>query len=122
MFNANYLAYFDHTVTELWRRARSAAGTRWSSRGVDVVVGEANIRFRARGALRRPDHGQRGLRALRDHVAKLELLIHRGDELLIEGWLRQVFVDVKSFGKTPIPGWVREALEPYAASADGAGA
>ena len=53
---------------------------------------------------------------------KLELLIHRGEELLIQGWLRQVFVDVKSLGKTPIPAWAREALEPYATSAAGAGA
>ena len=53
--------------------------------------------------------------------ATLELQILRGDELLVEGTLRQVFVDVKTFAKAPIPPWAREALQPYATTA-GAGA
>jgi len=116
VFNANYLAYFDVAVTELWREAVGG----WQvmvDRGVDVVVGEANLRFRA--AARNDD--LLTVSAAFTHFgttsAKLELLIHRGDELLIEGWLRQVFVDVKTFGKTPIPAWMREALEPYTGSA-----
>ena len=31
-------------------------------------------------------------------------------ELLVEGWLRQVFVDAKTWEKTEIPPWAREAL------------
>ena len=91
-------------------------------RGVDVVVGEANIRFRAAARFDDLITISASIVHLGTTSLKLELLIHRGDELLIEGWLRQVFVDVKSFGKTPIPEWVREALAPYVASADGAGA
>ena len=48
---------------------------------------------------------------------KLDLAIRRGDELLVEGWLRQVFVDAKTWQKTPIPDWVREALEPFTPAA-----
>ena len=44
--------------------------------------------------------------------------IRRGDELLVEGWLRQVFVDAKTWQKTPIPDWVREALEPFTPAAE----
>src|SRR5271166_5592092 len=46
VFNANYLLYFDVVFTELWR----AAVGPWQemvSRGVDAVVAEANLSFRA---------------------------------------------------------------------------
>ena len=116
VFNANYLAYFDVAVTELWREAIGG----WQvmvEKGVDVVVGEANLRFR--GAARNDD--VLTVSAAFTHFgttsATLAMRIHREGELLVEGSLRQVFVDVKSFGKTPIPGWLRVALEPYAATA-----
>ena len=116
VFNPNYLAYFDHTVTELWRASAIGSWEAMVERGVDVVVGEANIRFRAPGALRRPDRrSARGSPSSGPRALTLELEIRRGGELLIEGWLRQVFVDAKTWAKTPIPDWVREALAPFAA-------
>ena len=116
VFNAHYLAYFDVAVTELWREAIGG----WQvmvEKGVDVVVGEANLRFRS--AARNDDvlTVSAAFTRFGTTSATLELLIHRGDELLVEGTLRQVFVDVKTFAKTPIPAWMREALAPYAASA-----
>jgi acyl-CoA thioester hydrolase len=115
VFNANYLAYFDHTVSELWRASAIGSWTAMVQRGVDVVVGEANLRFRA--PARFDD-----VLAIRARVAQfgttsltLQLEIHREEELLIEGWLRQVFVDAKTWEKTPIPAWVRDALAVYAA-------
>ena len=122
VFNANYLAYFDHTVTELWRASSIGSWEGMVEKGVDVVVGEANIRFRAAARFDDLITISASVVHFGTTSLKLELLIHRGDELLIEGWLRQVFVDVKSFGKTPIPEWVREALAPYAASTGAAGA
>ena len=47
VFNANYLAYFDHTVTELWRASAIGSWDAMVERGLDVVVGEANVRFRS---------------------------------------------------------------------------
>ena len=47
VFNANYLAYFDHTVTELWRATGSAAGTRWSS--ADSTSSSARPTFASAG-------------------------------------------------------------------------
>ena len=44
LFNANYLAYIDHTITELWRAAYGGY-TVMLDRGVDIVVAEANLRF-----------------------------------------------------------------------------
>ena len=116
VFNAHYLAYFDVAVTELWREAIGG----WQvmvEKGVDVVVGEANLRFRS--AARNDDvlTVSAAFTRFGTTSATLQLLIHRGDELLVEGTLRQVFVDVKTFAKTPIPAWMREAFAPYAASA-----
>jgi acyl-CoA thioester hydrolase len=114
VFNANYLAYFDIAVTELWRAAFGS----WQAmvdRGVDVVVGEANVRFRA--PARFDD-----VLMLRARIAgfgttsmTIEIEIEREGALLVEGWLRQVCVDAGSFGKTDVPGWLRDGLEPYAA-------
>jgi acyl-CoA thioester hydrolase len=115
VFNPNYLAYFDHTVSELWRASSIGGWQAMVARGLDVVVGEANVRFRS--PARFDD-----LIALHARIARfgttsltLEIEILRGDELLVEGWLRQVFVDAKTFEKTQIPDWVREALGVYAA-------
>jgi acyl-CoA thioester hydrolase len=109
VFNANYLAYFDVAVTELWREAIGP----WEAmveRGYDVVVAEANLRFRA--PARFDDVIALGARVAELGVTslRLELEIRRDGELLVEGWLRQVFVDAKTWGKTEIPGWAREAL------------
>jgi acyl-CoA thioester hydrolase len=114
VFNANYLAYFDVCLTEMWREAVGG----WQvmvDRGVDAVVGEANVKFRS--AARNDD-----LLELRMHVSKLgetsittDVEMRRDDELLVEAWLRHVVVDAKTLEKTPIPGWLREALSRFAA-------
>ena len=109
VFNANYLAYFDVAVTELWREAIGP----WHpmvDRGYDVVVAEANIRFRS--PARFDDVIALGARVaeLGTTSLRVELEIRRAGELLVEGWLRQVFVDAKTWGKTEIPDWAREAL------------
>lgn len=114
VFNANYLAYFDIAVTELWREAFGS----WQDmvdRGVDVVVGEANVRFRAPARFDdvitlRARMGRFGTTSM-----TIELEIARGEELLVDGWLRQVCVDASTFGKTEVPDWLRAGLERFAA-------
>src|SRR5207248_2363281 len=46
VFNAHYLAYFDTSITELWRAAFGSYQA-MLERGVDVVVAEAQVRFRS---------------------------------------------------------------------------
>ena len=113
VFNANYLAYFDVCLTEMWREAIGG----WQAmveRGIDAVVGEATIRFRS--PARNDD-----LLDLRMSVANLgttsittEVEIVRDGETLVEGTLRHVCVDAKTLQKTPIPDWLRDGLAPYA--------
>jgi acyl-CoA thioester hydrolase len=115
VFNANYLLYFDVAFTELWR----AAVGPWQEmvqRGVDAVVAEAGLRFRAPARYddvlaleaRVIDLGRTSLTTTIDVV--------RDGQTLVEGRLRHVFVDAQTWDKTAIPDWVREGLHPYGAT------
>jgi len=46
VFNANYLAYFDLAMTELWRELGGYSAM--LDDGLDMVVAEANVRTGAR--------------------------------------------------------------------------
>src|SRR5918994_395083 len=112
VFNANYVAYFDVAFTELCREAFGS----WQEmveRGVDAVLGEVNVRFRA------PARFDDVLR-LETRIARLgttstttEIDVVRDGEVLVEGRLRHVLVSTETWQKTDIPDWVREGLEPF---------
>jgi acyl-CoA thioester hydrolase len=113
VFNANYLLYFDVAFTELWREAVGS----WSEmveRGVDAVVAEANARFRA--PARYDDVLQLHARIVRLGKTSLttEIDVMRDGEVLVEGRLRHVFVDVETWAKTAIPEWIGDGLRPFA--------
>ena len=101
-------------MTELWRASELGSWQAMVDRGLDVVVGEANLRFRAPARFDDLIAVHARFSKFGTTSATLELEIQRDGELLIEGWLRQVFVDAKTWRKTEIPGWVREALGVYA--------
>lgn len=118
VFNAHYLAYVDDTITAMWRAAFGGYDV-MLGRGVDIVVAEANLRFRGSARF--------------DEVVAIEAtVVHlgttslgtayrflRGDELLVEAQLRHVFVTAGTAEKTPIPGWARQGLEAWAAPLPG---
>ncbi len=54
VFYPNYLAYFDHAITELWREAIGPYAE-MRDLGIDMVVAEAGITLPRVGALRRRD-------------------------------------------------------------------
>ncbi len=114
VFNANYLLYFDVAFTELWREAIGP----WQEmveRGVDAVVGEANARFRA--PARFDDVLELRARITRLGTTSLttEIDVVRDGQLLVEGRLQHVCVDVETWGKTEIPDWIRSGLRRFAA-------
>jgi acyl-CoA thioester hydrolase len=112
VFNANYLAYVDVALTELWRAAFDSYGS-MVERGVDTVVHEANLLFRASARFDDVLRIEGGFEPLGRTSAVLRLSFKRDEELLVEARLRYVFVDARSWQKTEIPDWVRTGLAPF---------
>jgi acyl-CoA thioester hydrolase len=116
VFNAHYLAYLDTSLTELWRAAFGGYQA-MIDRGIDVMVLEAQLRFRAPARF--------------DELLALEIAvtrvgntsiasghrISRESELLVEGTMMHVLVDLSTLRKTQIPDWVREQLAPWTVGA-----
>ncbi len=117
VFNSHYLAWFDISMTELFRAAFGGYGV-IVERGVDIVVGEAHLRYLAPARF--------------DDLLQLEVSVRRiGDtslicahgvrldgSLLVEGETRHVFVDIASDRKTRAPDWARDGLAPWTAADD----
>ena len=114
VFNANYLAYCDICLVELWRETvEGYAGM--TAQGLDVVVAEATIRFLA--PLRFDDEFEMRLTIARlgNSSMTLEIVLDCAGETIAEAELAQVFIDTGSGDKVAIPDHVREALRGYAA-------
>jgi len=113
VYFARYPEYYDIALTELFREALGSYQSMVEA-GSDMVVAEQSIRYRAP--------------ALFDDLVEVELTvdrlgttsmlssyrIRRGEDLLVEGDLRHVFIDPATKSKAPIPDAVREALAGYA--------
>lgn len=110
LFNAQYLAFADHALTELWRDLFGGYG-QMLERGLDVVVAEARVQFRA------PAHFDEELDVTVSVTRLGTTSMHLRDEitrtadgaLLAEIELRYVWIE-RDGGKTAIPQWAREPL------------
>jgi acyl-CoA thioester hydrolase len=118
VFNANYFAYFDVAMTELWRAAIGHYGA-MMERGVDMVVAEASARFL--GAARFDDCLQLevSITRLGTTACTTRHRVLRDGEALVDGSMRHVFVDPSTLEKIPIPDWLRESLTPWVVDEDG---
>lgn len=115
VFNANYVAYFDVAYTELWREAVGPWQEMVERHGVDAVVAELTVTFRA--PARFDD-----VLALRSTVVHLgtssirtEVDVTRDGELLVRGLLRHVIVGAETWRPAPIPDAVRAGLRRFTA-------
>jgi acyl-CoA thioester hydrolase len=114
VFNANYVAWFDQAMVELWRETLGS----WNvmlERGGEMVVGEVNARFRAPARADELLTVHTSIVAFGNTSLQVAVDIFRDDELLVEGRLRQVYLDKATWRPAPVPGWLREALAPYLA-------
>src|SRR5215213_5197938 len=111
VFNANYLAYFDLAMTELWRELGGYVAMRED--GTDMVVAQAEIHYYA--ALGFDDEAALIVRRVRLGTTSMtsELAIERDGETIAEGELRHVFVDLAEGKTRPIPERIREGLAGY---------
>lgn len=112
VFNANYFAYFDVAMTELWRAAIGRYDL-MMERGVDMVVAEASARFL--GAARFDDELalEVSITRLGTTACSTRHRVLREDEVLVEGEMRHVFVDPQTLEKMAIPDWLRDSLAPW---------
>jgi acyl-CoA thioester hydrolase len=112
VFNANYLMYFDVTLTELWRELGGYQAM--VDNGVDLVVAEAGLRYRA--PLRFDDEFGAVARVTRlgDTSLSIGIELVRDDQTMVEGELRYVFIETGGGAKQRIPDSIRERLSAYA--------
>jgi acyl-CoA thioester hydrolase len=113
VFNAHYLTWFDTAHTELIREAFGPYRA-LVDMGVELVVAEAHVRYRA--SARMDEHlaievslAQPGQTSLTSTFA-----VRREADLVADGTLRHVCVDAHSFTKTPWPPALRAAFARYA--------
>lgn len=114
VFNGHYLFYFDIAMTELWREALGPYQEMVAKHGVDMVVAEARVRYRA------PLHFDDEFDLVAE-IARLgttsmvtEISADRDGTTAAEGDIRHVFVSPGTHEKAAIPEAVRAGLEPYA--------
>jgi acyl-CoA thioester hydrolase len=111
VFNANYLTYFDLTMTELWRELGGYQAM--VDAGVDMVVAEARIRYRS--ALRFDDEFEARVTVseLGESSMSTEVELARDGETVAQGELRYVFIESGGGAKQPIPDQIRDRLSAY---------
>jgi acyl-CoA thioester hydrolase len=115
VFNANYLTYFDLTMTELWRELGGYQAM--VDAGVDMVVAEARIRYLA--ALRFDDEFvvEAAIARLGETSMITDIALMRDGERVVEGELRHVFIESGGGPPAPMPDSIRAGLSTYDANA-----
>lgn len=116
LFNAHYLALFDMAITELWRDMLGGYET-MTARGVDIVVGEAHVRYLRPARFDDLVDVAVEVAELGTTSMRTEYEVLRDGEQLATGWVRHVFVDMATMTKTPIPDDLRAALSGSVSSA-----
>jgi acyl-CoA thioester hydrolase len=113
VFNGNWLMYFDVTLTEWWRAAFGSYQSMVDA-GTDLVVAEANVRFRAPARFDDELDVAVTVAELGTTSMTTRFDITRASEHLVEGRMRHVFIDPATLAKQPIPDVIRGRLAAYA--------
>jgi acyl-CoA thioester hydrolase len=112
VFNAHYLTWFDVAHTELLRAAAGFPGS-FEQTGIDVVVGEAHVTYRAPAGFDEELEIGVGLDAPSRRSLTSRFTVTRAGATLAEGSLRHVCVDAATFRPVEWPDWLRARLAPY---------
>ena len=114
VFNANFLTYADIAITELYRSAFGSWDVPMTEHGIDMVVAEANVRYRAPLRFDEECDLVVTIPRLGETSTTTRVGIERDGTLAAEVEIRHVFVDPQTRAKTPMPDAVREVLAGYA--------
>ena len=112
VFNANYVAYFDVIITELWREALGRYQDLVDT-GVDMVVAEINVRYLGSAAFDDEIDFAAHVTRLGETAISTRIDASIGGRPIVEGRIRHVFIDAATKQKRPMPDHVREAMLPY---------
>ena len=112
VFNANYVAYLDVIITELWREALGRYDDLVES-GTDMVVAEVNVRFLGPAGFDDVVDFEARLTRLGDTAISTRIDASTGGRPVIEARMRHVFIDAETKNKREMPAHVREALAVY---------
>jgi acyl-CoA thioester hydrolase len=114
VFNAHHFAYFDITLTELWREAFGSYDA-VRDLGSDVMVKDAQATFH--GSPRFDDLLDIEMTIVKLGNSSMTCVLEekRDGELLVTGRLVHVFVDAHTWAKQEIPDTVRDRLSRYVA-------
>jgi acyl-CoA thioester hydrolase len=117
VFNANYYAYFDILVTELWREILGSYDAMVEN-GTDMSVVASGARFIAPARFDDEIDLNAQLTRLGNTAMSTAITITRASDgaKLVEGEIHHVFVDPATYTKRAIPDDVRAGLEPYLAT------
>ena len=117
VFNANWLAYFDIVVTELFRARVTGDYTGMLAAGTDMVVAEVTVRFLGPAGF--DDEIDFGVTVTRLGNTAMSTRIEAtvGGSPVAAGEMRHVFIDPDTKSKKEMPAGVRESLEPLLAGA-----
>ena len=114
VFNAHHFAYFDITLTELWREAFGSYHAMVEA-GSDVVVVAARASFHASPRFDDLLDVEMTIARLGNSSMVSTFEEKRDGALLVTGRMVHVFVDPKTMEKQPIRRNVRERLSRYVA-------
>jgi acyl-CoA thioester hydrolase len=109
VFNAQYFAYFDIALTELWRVVAGGYGAMMEE-GVDLQVVEATARYKAPARFDDEIDVTVEVTGLGTTSMLTTYAIHRDGTLLVEGDMAYVFVHASELTKIPVPERFRTAL------------
>jgi acyl-CoA thioester hydrolase len=112
VFNAHHFAFFDITLTELWRDAFGSYDAMVDA-GTDVVVADAQATFHASPRFDDLLDVEMTIEKLGNSSMVSRFEEKRDGELLVTGRMVHVFITPGQNTKQPIPADVRARLEPY---------
>ncbi len=108
VFNAHYLAYVDMCAFEA-EKALFGSHEEFLAHRTDVVVAEANLKFRAPARYDEELVVSQYLNHLGTTSLIFDFEIHRGDTLIAAATLRYVFIDPETLRPSAPPDAVRKA-------------
>jgi acyl-CoA thioester hydrolase len=112
VFNGNWFAYFDVTLTELWREAFGSYEAMVES-GSDVMVVSAAATFKAPARFDDELEIAMAIERLGESSMTSAFVCESRGRPLVEGRLVHVFVDPATYAKQQIPDDARERLAPW---------